>query len=211
MAGSPTIDLWQHYQAAFDYFNGKLFEDSLQPCILNFSCKGRSRGYFIPHRWRQGEGDCTHEISLNPALLSRPVDEVMAMLVRLMVSLWQYQQGTPGKAGYFDQEWAAKMEEVGLIPSDTGQPGGKKTGYRVWHLIDPGGSFAAALKEMPQDYFPWRGETPMRAIPSSKDKITYVCPKCGTKFWGREGISAICMTLDCDTPFEAQPAVALLP
>jgi hypothetical protein len=33
------------------------------------------------------------------------------------------------------------MEEVGLIPSSTGAPGGKRTGQSMSHYIDPDGKF----------------------------------------------------------------------
>ncbi|MDY6980135.1 MAG: hypothetical protein SV201_09650 [Pseudomonadota bacterium] len=40
------------------------------------------------------------------------------------------------------------MKEVGLIPSDTGQPGGKETGMLVSHYIDPAGPFARLCAEI---------------------------------------------------------------
>ena len=69
------------------------------------------------------------EISLNLKQLgeSEPID-VMATLVRQMVHLWQESYGQPSQKGYYNREWAKKMTEIGLIPSATGQPGGKHTG-----------------------------------------------------------------------------------
>ena len=46
--------------------------------------------------------------------------------------------------GYHNKEWAAKMREIGLMPTDTGQPGGKDTGQKVTHFIEPGGRFEQA-------------------------------------------------------------------
>ena len=51
----------------------------------------------------------------------------------------------PGRTGYHNREWASKMLEVGLVPSDTGQPGGKQTGQHMTHYIDPKGRIRAGL------------------------------------------------------------------
>lgn len=199
---SPTKELWKHYQQAFDYFNQFLFEGQLEPCILNFSSKGRSPGYFGRGRWKKDNKTYAHEISLNPDLLKQPVGEVMSTLVRLMVQLWQHQHGCPGKPGYYNQEWAEKMKEIGLIPSDTGEPGGKETGYKMRPYIEESGKFAAALKKIPNDYFPWKGET-QNHLGAKPSRIKYICPVCGTNFYGSPGILAICQTAKCDVLFEA--------
>ena len=51
-----------------------------------------------------------------------------------MVHLWQHHRGTPGRGRYHNQEWAEKMIEIGLMPTDTGKPGGRITGD---HMADP--------------------------------------------------------------------------
>jgi hypothetical protein len=38
------------------------------------------------------------------------------------------------------------MEEVGLVPSDTGKPGGKKVGQGMTHYVDNKGKFALVFK-----------------------------------------------------------------
>jgi hypothetical protein len=43
-----------------------------------------------------------------------------------MAHLWQWEFGSPYKNGYHNTEWAGKMIEIGLMPSDTGLPNGKK-------------------------------------------------------------------------------------
>jgi hypothetical protein len=40
---------------------------------------------------------------------------------------------TPPRRSYHDRQWAAKMKEIGLQPSTTGEPGGKETGSSVTH------------------------------------------------------------------------------
>ena len=50
------------------------------------------------------------------------------VLVHEMTHLEQEEYGKPGKKGHHNREWVGLMERVGLIPSDTGAPGGKQTG-----------------------------------------------------------------------------------
>jgi hypothetical protein len=44
------------------------------------------------------------------------------------------------------------MEAIGLIPSATGELGGKRTGWRVSHYVASGGKFAKAFEQMPEKY-----------------------------------------------------------
>ena len=67
--------------------------------------------------------------------------EVMATLVRQMVHLWQETYGQPSSKWYFNREWAEKMAGIGLIPSATGLPGGKRTGQGIKHYIEAEGRF----------------------------------------------------------------------
>lgn len=197
---SPTLHLWRNYQSAFDYFNATLFDGRLPPCILNFSARGKSSGWFTKDRWRKGEQTSTHEISLNPDLLQQPVATVMSTLVRLMVSLWQHTDpsGTPSRAGYYNSQWATRMEAIGLMPSHTGEPGGLKVGEGIRHYIVPEGKFAQAMQEMPKDYFPWQGESPALAR-KRPTRIKYVCPVCGDSVLARPGgLQWKCFTDNCD-------------
>lgn len=110
---SPTRDQFDAYTGAFDYFNAELFAGELPACILNFCRKSaRTMGFFAPERWARGDAR-THEISLNPDVLSRPIRATMATLVHEMVHLWQQECGTPSRSGYHNIEWGRKMEAVG--------------------------------------------------------------------------------------------------
>ena len=87
----------------------------------------------------------TDEIALNPAhFAGRTPAEMLSTLVHEMAHLWQHHFGKPSRSGYHNKEWAAKMREIGLIPTDTGQPGGKDTGQKVTHNIEEGGRFDQA-------------------------------------------------------------------
>ncbi len=198
----PTIEQWQQYQAAFDYFNKRLFDGQLPACILNFSRhnQNRSRGYFSPDRWHKN-GQTTHEINLSPRILTtdEPIQS-LSTLVHEMVHLWQQVYGNPPQNCYHNKEWADKMEEVGLVPSTTGEPDGKRTGMCCSHYVQEGGPYARAFEEAPPEIvLPWQptheGEGKVKAPPS---KVAYRCPACGIKAWGKPGLALKCLA--CDQP-----------
>jgi hypothetical protein len=57
------------------------------------------------------------------------------------------------RGGYHDRVWGAKMEEVGLMPSNTGLPGGKKNGQQMTHYIIRGGRFQKAVYDLLKNGF----------------------------------------------------------
>lgn len=189
----PTIEQFTAYQAAYDYFNERLFGGSLRPCILNFRGKSlRNMGIFWPNRWQRDGVPC-HEISLNPDVLSRPLMDTFGTLVHEMCHQWQQDHGEPPRRNYHDKEWADKMESVGLIPSNTGAPGGKRTGQQMTHYVDPNGEFQRAVAEMPDHIaLPWLSEAPPvdEKPAKSKAKVKYACGgKCDRVFWGKPGLA----------------------
>lgn len=203
---------------AYDYFNKALFNGTLPGCILNFSRKKGTHGFLAPYRWKQvgGQDFDTHEISLTPSTLYREPLEVFSTLVHEMVHLWQFEFGKPSRGGYHNKEWAAKMEEVGLIPSDTGRPGGKRTGQRMTHYIQVGGPYEQAFGQMPSEYTlpftSWDGEqlkgvlgggsgkngSPNPTVAKKKAKTKYSC-SCGNNVWGKPELKIWCET--CGSTF----------
>jgi len=65
----------------------------------------------------------------------------MQTLVHEMAHCWQHCYGTPSRRAYHNREWADKMIGVGLMPSDTGQPGGKPVGQKMGDYPLPKGRF----------------------------------------------------------------------
>jgi hypothetical protein len=62
-----------------------------------------------------------------------------------MVHQEQDHFGKPSRNGYHNKGWGLLMERVGLMPSSTGKPGGKRTGQKVSHYILADGPFARAF------------------------------------------------------------------
>ena len=128
----PTEDFYDDLQKIYNIFNEKLFADKLPNCLITVQRQKRVMGYFSSHRWVSNDGIKVHELALNPAYFtSCNFIEVFQTMVHEMCHLWQFEHGKPSRKSYHNKEWADKMESVGLIPSSTGAPGGKKTGQNM--------------------------------------------------------------------------------
>jgi len=106
-----------------------------------------------------------------------------------MAHLWQAHFGKPGRTSYHNKQWAGMMEAIGLIPSDTGAPGGKQTGQKVSHYIAGGGPFDKACRALIEQGFVvryvelWSDPEARRKKAASKTK--YTCLSCGLNAWGK--------------------------
>jgi len=207
---TPTEEAYSELQRAYDFFNAALFHTTLPPCLITMQRKNRTYGYFCGDRWANHAGTVRDEIAMNPVhFVSRSVEEVLSTLVHEMVHLWQHHGGTPSRSGYHNGEWADKMEAVGLVPTDTGKPGGKRTGQRVTHSIQEGGPFAKASQQLLTEGFmvSWHdraaedAEGRARAKKKANTRMKYTCPDCGVNAWAKPGIVLICG--DCQVALEA--------
>lgn len=215
-ATDPTNAQFAAYRAMWAYFNAVLFGGELGHVILNFSRLARSLGFFAPERWRDGTDNVTHEISLNPAHVRRDnLKDAASTLVHEMAHAWRHGQPKPPRNGYHDVQWANKMEELGLMPSDTAAPGGARLGYKMSHYIVDGGAFERAFDAMPEACrLPWtcgiddetRGGKKSEKEKTKKEKkeqeaarkvkVKYSCPGCALNVWGRAGLRLGCE--ECD-------------
>lgn len=194
---TPTAAQFAAFQALYDYFNAALFGGMLRPVLLNFSRHANSYGFFAPDRWDDGAASVTHEISLNPShLKDRDARAVVSTLVHEMAHCWQQEYGQPSRRGYHNEQWAAKMDSIGLVPSSTAAPGGDRTGYRVSHYIEEGGPFARAFESMPEGLLlPWLCWEPTGAGKKAKprpSKVKYTCPTCAANAWGKPALALVC-------------------
>tara|TARA_R100000426_G_C4823188_1_gene111429 strand:- start:58 stop:732 length:675 start_codon:yes stop_codon:yes gene_type:complete len=198
-AGLP-VDTYKHLQAAFDHFNAALFGGELPPAMLTINTSKRNcHGYAWQDRFEHVEtGAKVSEISMNPDSFARGLREAMGTFVHEMAHHWEHtcSRETVSRGGYHNKTWANKMESVGLMPSDNGQPGGKRTGQSVTHYIISDGPFAAAFDAMPASIkLDWHGisqATPTRKRPKA-NKIKYQCSECGANAWGKLGLGLACV------------------
>ncbi|MDQ2840171.1 MAG: SprT-like domain-containing protein [Acidobacteriota bacterium] len=109
----------------------------------------RAKGYFAPERFAgRVENTTAHELALNPDVFTGRSDElILSTLVHEMAHVWQQTHGTLPRRCYHDKEWAAKMKEISLQPSTTGEPGGKETRSERHALPDFGRCLCPRLCE----------------------------------------------------------------
>ena len=207
----PTQETYSELQWLYDFFNRHLFDNRLPNCLITLQGNRGTYGYFDADRFARNDGRLTDHIALNPRHLARgTIEESLSTLGHEMCHLKQHHFGKPGRGRYHNKEWAAMMRDIGLIPSDTGKPGGKQTGDTVSHYIEPGGRFAHAVERLLPGGFDltWRevtankvssggvdGSDPGNEPASLSGKRTrYDCPhpECTLKAWAKAGASLLC-------------------
>ena len=197
----PTQETYTEFQTAYDFFNGRLFNGELPPCLITLQRKNRAYGYFSPSRFGAiGDGTTTDEIAMNPChFANRPAKETLSTLVHEMAHLWQEHFGNPPRRCYHDKEWAAKMDELGLTPSSTGEPGGKRTGQNMTHYIEEGGAFDVVCDDLLSTGFKlsWADrasdqDDAAKAKSKSGKRAKYTCPGCGLNAWAKAEAKLMC-------------------
>lgn len=145
----PTHQTYGELQQAYDHFNTALFGGELPACLITLQREKKTYGYFSAQRFSDHAGRYTDEIAMNPCYFAVvPLTETMQTLAHEMTHLWQHHLGKPGRGRYHNEEWAAKMESIGLMPSSTGQPGGRRTGDCVADYAIEGGRFLNACAQL---------------------------------------------------------------
>ena len=197
---NPTKTTYDGLDGAYSFFNERLFAGRLPRCLLTMQRKSGAYGYFAGERFGSRDGaEITDEIALNPAhFKDRSAEAVLSTLVHEMVHLQQHHAGTPSRTGYHNAEWARMMRAVGLVPSATGEPGGKETGQRMTHYIEEGGHFAVACAELVGGGFAipyierWsEGGARTRKVKAAS-KTKYTCPDCGANAWAKPDMHLVC-------------------
>jgi len=184
-------------QEAYDFFNRELFQGSLPHVLVTLQRHAKAKGYFAPDRFSGRVEEATvHELALNPDEFTGRSDElILSTLVHEMTHVWQQAHGRPPRRSYHDRQWAAKMKELGLQPSDTGGPGGQETGQSVSHFIVAGGAYAKAYQKLQARGFQLAWESaPERkqALAKAASKTKFTCPECGQNAWAKPDAMLIC-------------------
>ena len=149
----PTPLTYSELKLAYDHFNARLFEGQLPACLITLQREKKTYGYFSSQRFGARSGQVTDEIALNPEYFAVvPLIETLQTLVHEMVHLWQAHFGEPGRGRYHNAEWADRMESIGLMPSDTGRPAGKRTGDCMADYPLVGGRFIKAVDELVREH-----------------------------------------------------------
>ena len=204
-------------ETVYGFFNDRFFGGELPDLLITYQRKAGSCGYYSPGRFERRDGlGRVPELALNPAVFRHQSDmEILQTLGHEMVHHWQFCCGTPSRTGYHNAEWARKMESIGLMPSDSGQPGGRKVGQKMADYVLPGGLFEQVCQNLLASGFRFNfqsiegpspagmgagegeaegeeeGGQPKPQKPKTKSKIKYACP-CGQNVWGKPGLVILC-------------------
>lgn len=227
---TPTSIAYSELQTAFDHFNTDLFNGQLPACLITLQRKKRTMGYFSKARFVNQAGDTTDEIAMNPTYFATdPIEETLATLVHEMCHMWQHHFGKTSRAGYHNKEWGNKMEAIGLMPSNTGAPGGKKTGQQMMDYPIEDGPFITSCRKLLTSKFKisWmdrfadhrhgNGAQPVRNVAleaigvkvveepgdrSNRVKYSHECREAGkaVNVWGKPGLNINCG--DCGLGYE---------
>lgn len=186
----PTREHYAELQKAYDFFNRRLFFSKLPPCMITVQQFRKCAGYHLPEGWQDENGVLRDEISLNPAHIMQHSNQdglmkPLSTLVHEQSHSWQHHFGMrKSKRGYHNRKWAKKMREVGLIPSSTGEPGGK------------GGRFDEAASALVRGGFTITWTDNWNRQPQGQRKAHYKCDRCGVSCWGKPKCFFICG--DCE-------------
>jgi len=227
MVLNPTSATYDSLLLAYKFMTEHLFGNALPACLITLQRETHTFGYFCSKRFTNDKNvkQSADEIALNPQyfrISGRDDRTVVSTLVHEMCHLWQHHFGKPGRARYHNKEWANKMRSLGLVPSNTGEQGGKDTGDQMSHFINNAGSFAKIFDKLKSKGFAleWieypptiqqalaAGKMDLSEITAAliggksmprkvdKSKVKYTCPECGLNAWAKIGANLICG--DCD-------------
>lgn len=230
----PTVQAYSELQDAYDHFNSELFNDTLPCCmIILYNKERRTFGYFSPEQFVNHDGEKADTIAMNPQYFAgRSLEYIMQTLVHEMAHLWQHHLGTQKSLrAYHNKEWGDMMESIGLMPSNTGKPGGKKTGQQMMDYVLEGGKFKKACERLLTQKFriSWMDRFPvlkdeceldLSALallglgsdseeseggetqkPNKTNRVKYSCETCKINIWGKPNLNVVCG--ECGATFTA--------
>lgn len=142
-------ETYRIFEDAYAFFNERLFESQLPRCLITFQRQSRLMGYVSFDRWKNKHNDSIDELAINPEYFAHfPLTDIFQTLCHEMVHVWQAHFGSPTRSGYHNREWSDKMKSIGLMPSSTGEPGGKVVGQQMLDYVIDGGPFSVAVKDI---------------------------------------------------------------
>lgn len=207
-----TLKQFSNLQQAYDFFNKRLFEGALPELLISFQKqKENVGGTYCANRLSQRKikkGDKEKdipEIELNPNSFRQKDDvRILSVLAHEMAHHWQHCFGQPCR-GYHNWEYANKMEEIGLMTSNTGEPNGKRIGHQMDHYVIAGGRFERACKDFLAKNSKvifvegsFAAAMSRAGVASRKSKTKFTCPDCKQNAWAKPDAKLICGECNMD-------------
>jgi len=213
MSIKEITDVYLPWQTAFNFYNEELFDGQLPPVFFSIQRKRGAAGYYAQERMEDRTSDAKlDELAMNPdTFAGKSTERILSTLVHEMCHHWQRHFGLQKiTKAYHNREFAAKMEEVGLMCSATGEPGGKTTGRSMSHYILEWGAFEVVTKRLMKTGFKlgfedrWAkvngpsggttggdGENGKKGPKSKRARVVYHC-QCVNSIAGKPGLSITC-------------------
>ena len=191
-------EIYDGLYQAYHFFNEKMFDGKLPIPLITLEKMKKARGAFQASQF-VGNNDVVHEITMNPSDFgNREPRLILSTLVHEMTHLWQEEFGEnkPTKATH-NREWADEMDSFGLVPSSTGEEGGKRTGKKMNHYIVEGGLFSDVCADFLEKGDPifLQYVVPLdekEKKEKEKTKFKFECPTCGQQIWGKKDANTLC-------------------
>ena len=177
----------------FRYYK-MLFDVELPDCMITLGTDHEESNFFKPKAWidKSNKLSLISNIILNPVIIGHKSIDWHIAIVLGMVHLKQYLYGNPGRRGYHNLEYAKMAEKAGIIMSDTGMPGGMKTGEKLLQYVPADSPLEKAYKNHPDKYIRYVSFYLGEAKSSSnKSQKKYTCP-CGINMWGKRRLRVTC-------------------
>lgn len=175
-------------------------------------------GYYAKGRWKNQNNEKTDELAINPSMFNKyPLIEILQTMGHEMCHLWQEHFGTPSRRTYHNKEWSEKMISIGLMPSNTGEAGGKTTGQQMMEYPIKNGLFLKVCENLITDHIfsklwfdisinksievEMSDEVSLSSVMVNDNSETivedpskkkYQCPKCHINVWGKVNLYLVC-------------------
>ncbi len=208
---SITKEQYDLLDRAYNYFNQELFNGELPFCMIVMSrANKKGFGHFHAEQYAERKDgkkkskNLYDEFAVNPEqFFLHPDIELMQTIVHEQCHAWRHHctEKSP-RNGYHDKVWARKMEELGLMPSNTGKEGGKKTGQQMLDYVIKGSAFDLLARKFLKNNVIRFGAIHNAAASknTNKNKQKYSCPSCNQNAWAKPGANIQCG--DCDERME---------
>jgi len=189
---NTNTEIGNYLDNILNYYNHELLDTPLKTrCLIVLNPKVGKDGLFIPKKWTDGDSGSIHEIQVNPKCLEQEI-VLHSVIARNLIFAWQFENSNFTRVAYLNAEGVKLMEDAGLPPTSTGEPGGDKIGQGKTYYIAKEGKFAGLFNSYKGITCKYKPAPKNERL--SKAKVygsKYKC-ECGNYADSKSGSSYIC-------------------